>query len=131
MLLQRLTGRQAHRCKRLFASVQSADWTCSGADIAVARTPPAAWYFSSETADLDRRQVFSRGWQFAHVLPLQPESYSTGRLEASGTEFLLTADELGRVSGLHNVRSYHTLRHLHAADGRYREPLSERGGASA
>ena len=76
-------------------------WSSAGADISIARTPPADWYFSRAAHEADA-ELLQSGWRLASVQPLAPCSFQAG--STPGVEYLLIKDGNERVQAFHNVR---------------------------
>jgi choline monooxygenase len=90
----------------------------ANAPLAEASTPPASWYVDARIAELERRTVFSRGWQLigrADQLR-EPGQYVT--CELAGEPILAVRGNDGVLRGFYNVCRHHAAAVLTQREGR-------------
>jgi len=85
--------------------------------LAEASTPPSAWYIDPRIAELERRTVFARTWQFAGRLDQlrAPGDYVT--CEIAGEPILVVRGGDGVLRGFFNVCRHHAAAVMTQAQG--------------
>ena len=79
----------------------------STASLSRAATPPAKWYTDSHVADLERRTVFGRSWQFVGRLDQLREPGAFVTAQIAGEPILVIRGRDGALRGFFNVCRHH------------------------